>query len=76
MDQDAETLDVSMSLDEMLAGTRSYLQAALELLGEGGAETVLDASLAGAAILARDASELLKGLLRERTGLARVPKGG
>jgi len=57
-----------MSPDDILAAARRHLKVALKMLGDRGPETVLDASLAGAGVLARDASDLLEELWRERTG--------
>lgn len=52
--------------DEVLAMARKRLRLALEMLGDKGAETVLDDSLTGAGVLARDAGDLLEVLFERR----------
>ncbi len=56
----------------MLCLTRERLRAALDLLGTGGVETVLDESIEGARVLAIDAKNLLAALYRHRNSAERM----
>ena len=64
------TGEFPMSTDANLASAREQLQAALDVLGSRGEETVLDSTLLGAARLAFDAAEILRRIHRKRTHAA------
>ena len=66
MEDSRETVETEMSETAMLCLARERLRAALELLGTGGVEAVLDESIAGARVLAADAKNLLVALLKQR----------
>lgn len=68
MSRTRPTCEVMRTDDEVLAMVRCRLRLALKMLGERPADTVLDESLAGAGILARDVEGLLDALLERRLG--------
>ena len=57
-------IEVSRSDDEVMVMARKRLRLALEMLGSGAADAVLDESLTGAGILAHDTGDPVGGALR------------
>jgi len=64
-------IEVSRSDDEVMVMARKRLRLALEMLGPGAADSVLDESLTGAGILAHDTGDLLEVLFERRVSEAR-----